>query len=211
MESTSKHATIVRRTEVVFNTWAHIVPEGWDWREALNREYWLRIVDKLRPGDSVQVQSFDRRVRFWVYIFDINISSNPIFLDFAVSAPGCRFTTTTNREMAHWNTGLNSIAASRLHASKWSAEWRPASPARPFRRPVPSAPSAGASGRSSAPRRREQQHERPTQRHRQPFGTLTRITAKLPARGWGLLASTASTCAGLAPPKSAPRSISSGA
>ena len=79
----AKRAGIVRRIESVMNTWGHIVEEGTDWTEALNREYWSYVVDKFRPGDSVVIHSFDHRIQFTMLVLDCNTSSDPVYLDVA--------------------------------------------------------------------------------------------------------------------------------
>ena len=80
---TAKRAGIVRRIESVMSTWGHIVEEGTDWTEALNREYWSYVVDKFRPGDSVVIHSFDHRIQFTMLVLDCNTSSDPVYLDVA--------------------------------------------------------------------------------------------------------------------------------
>jgi hypothetical protein len=79
----AKRAGIVRRIDSVMNTWGHIVEEGTDWTEALNRDYWSYVVDKLRPGDSVVIHSFDHRIQFAMLVLDCNTSSDPVYLDVA--------------------------------------------------------------------------------------------------------------------------------
>ena len=76
-------AAIVRRIESVVNTWGHVIEEGVDWPLALYREYWGRVVQKFRPGDRVEIHSFDHRIQFTMLVLDVNTSANPIYLDIA--------------------------------------------------------------------------------------------------------------------------------
>src|SRR5436190_1421497 len=69
------------RAETLWNAWAHIVAEGADWRAALRREYWLHLVDRFRPGDRVEVHSFDHRFQFCMHIIDVNAAIDPYYLD----------------------------------------------------------------------------------------------------------------------------------
>src|SRR3954451_13776511 len=73
----------VKRTEVIRNSWATGLADGVDYREALSREYWLNVADKLRPGDRVEVMSFDYRIQWTMLILDCNTAANPIYLDAA--------------------------------------------------------------------------------------------------------------------------------
>ena len=71
------------RAETLFNAWAHIVGEDTDWRAALRREYWLHLVGRFRPGDRVEVHSWDHRFQFSMHIIDVNAAIDPYYLDVA--------------------------------------------------------------------------------------------------------------------------------
>jgi hypothetical protein len=73
-------AQIVRRIESIFNTWAHVIDEGIDWQEALSRDYWARVVERFRPGDSVIIHSSDHLIQICMRVLDVNIASDPVYL-----------------------------------------------------------------------------------------------------------------------------------
>src|SRR3954452_13225769 len=74
-------AQVVRRTETIRNTWAHDMLDGVDWTEALSRDYWGSVVEKFRPGDRIEIHSFDHRVQFTMLVLDVNTASDPVYLD----------------------------------------------------------------------------------------------------------------------------------
>src|SRR2546429_1349489 len=76
-------AGTLARAETLFNAWAHIAPENTDWRAALHRRYWLHLVGRFRPGDRVEVHSFDHRFQFTMHIVDVNAAIDPYYLDVA--------------------------------------------------------------------------------------------------------------------------------
>jgi hypothetical protein len=78
-----KRASIVRRTEAIRNTWAHDIEENVDWTEALSREYWGGHIEKMRPGDRVEIHSFDHRIQFTMLVLDVNTHCDPVYLDIA--------------------------------------------------------------------------------------------------------------------------------
>src|SRR3954469_17398409 len=73
----------MRRIESIRNTFGHDMTEGVEWRAALDREYWMGVVDRFRPGDVVAIHSFDHRVQYNMHILDVNTSADPIYLDAA--------------------------------------------------------------------------------------------------------------------------------
>jgi len=80
---TGPRAQVMRRTELVFNTWSHHMDAEIDWRAALNKDYWFNVAAKLRPGDKIEVHSHNHAVAFWLYVIDINTASDPTFWDVA--------------------------------------------------------------------------------------------------------------------------------
>src|ERR1700687_2993296 len=78
-----KRASIVRRTEAIRNTWAHDIEENVDWTDALAREYWGSHIEKFRPGDRVEIHSFDHRIQFVMLVLDVNTASDPHYFDIA--------------------------------------------------------------------------------------------------------------------------------
>jgi hypothetical protein len=78
-----KRASIVRRTEAIRNTWAHDIEENVDWTDALAREYWGSHIEKFRPGDRVEIHSFDHRIQFTMLVLDVNTASDPHYFDIA--------------------------------------------------------------------------------------------------------------------------------
>ena len=78
---TANRASIVRRAEQIRNHWAHDIPDGVDWTEALTREYWGAVIERFRAGDRVEVHSFDHKIQFTMLILDVNTATNPMFLD----------------------------------------------------------------------------------------------------------------------------------
>jgi hypothetical protein len=79
-ETTSKAAPLKRR-EYEFNQWGHTVPEGNDWRECLTREYWLRNLERIRAGDTVEIQTNDHRIVFEARVLYCNPATDPPTLD----------------------------------------------------------------------------------------------------------------------------------
>jgi len=75
-----KRAEVVRRIEIIRNTWGHDIPEGVDWTAALDREYWMNVVEKFRPGDKVEIQSADHLIQFDMRIIAVNTVADPIYL-----------------------------------------------------------------------------------------------------------------------------------
>jgi hypothetical protein len=75
-----KRAQVVRREEIIFNNWAHIIEEGTPWETALERDYWSLVLGKFRQGDTVTIHSADHQVAFTMYIADINQASDPVYL-----------------------------------------------------------------------------------------------------------------------------------
>src|SRR5437762_8530085 len=82
-EAPFARAGTLARAETLFNAWAHIVGEDTDWRAALRREYWLHLVGRFRPGDRVEVHSWDHRFQFSMHIIDVNAAIDPYYLDVA--------------------------------------------------------------------------------------------------------------------------------
>jgi hypothetical protein len=74
-------ARIMRRTEIIRNTWAHDIEEGVDWPEALNREYWANVIERFRDGDSVEIHSYDHRIQFVMRIISVNTHCDPMYLE----------------------------------------------------------------------------------------------------------------------------------
>src|SRR3954447_14291504 len=74
-------AQIVKRTELIRNTWAHDLPDGVDWTEALSRDYWGNVVDKFRAGDKVEIHSFDHNIQFLMLVLDVNTASDPVYFN----------------------------------------------------------------------------------------------------------------------------------
>ena len=66
-------ADIVKRTEIIRNTWAHDLDQDTDWHVALDREYWAKHIEKFRPGDSVEIHSNDHQVQFRMLILGTSI------------------------------------------------------------------------------------------------------------------------------------------
>jgi hypothetical protein len=75
---TSLRAANLKRTEHVFGTWGHVVPEGANWRACLSREYWFKNFEKLSAGDTVQIQTADHRVWFEMLILYVNAATDPV-------------------------------------------------------------------------------------------------------------------------------------
>src|ERR1700730_12940343 len=78
-----KRASIVRRTEAIRNTWAHDIEENVYVTDALAREYWGSDIEKFRPGDRVELHSFDPRIQFVMLVLDVNTHCDPLYLDIA--------------------------------------------------------------------------------------------------------------------------------
>src|SRR5437763_1417193 len=78
-----KRPTILLRRESVRNVWGHDIADGLDWTAALSREYWASVIEKFRPGDHVDIHSFDHRIQFTMLVFDTNTSTDPIYFDIA--------------------------------------------------------------------------------------------------------------------------------
>lgn len=76
-----KRAKIVRRIESIRNVWAHDISEDTDWRVTLTREYWGSVVERFRPGDRVEVHSFDHLIQYTLLILDVNTSASPLYLN----------------------------------------------------------------------------------------------------------------------------------
>src|SRR4051812_3712193 len=83
VEQHEAKSNTVRRIESVFSKWGHVIEEGVDWRAVLKREYWTGqqgAAEKFRPGDVVEIHSFDHFLVFEMRILDVNVSSDPIYL-----------------------------------------------------------------------------------------------------------------------------------
>ena len=78
-----KRPTILLRRESVRNVWGHDIADGLDWTAALSREYWASVIEKFRPGDHVDIHSFDHRIQFTMLVLDTNTSTDPIYFDIA--------------------------------------------------------------------------------------------------------------------------------
>jgi hypothetical protein len=80
---TVERAQIMRRTEMIFSTWAHQMAPEVDWRVALQKDYWSNVAAKLQPGDKIECHSHDHSVAFIIYVIDINVSASPSWWDVA--------------------------------------------------------------------------------------------------------------------------------
>jgi hypothetical protein len=80
---TTERASIMRRVEMIFSTWAHQMAPEVDWRVALQKDYWSNVASKLQPGDKIECHSHDHSVAFIIYIVDINVSASPSWWDVA--------------------------------------------------------------------------------------------------------------------------------
>jgi hypothetical protein len=78
---TTKRAKLCRSIEQTITVRCHVMEPETDWTEALCRDYWHSVIDKFRPGDRVEVHSFDHRRQFVMLILDCNAQSDPLFLD----------------------------------------------------------------------------------------------------------------------------------
>lgn len=74
-------AQSIERIHYVRSVWAHDLPDGVDWTSALSRDYWVNVVERFRPGDRVEVHSYDHCIQFTMHIIDVNTASDPIYLD----------------------------------------------------------------------------------------------------------------------------------
>jgi hypothetical protein len=69
---TNKPRSLQPSADFVRTIRGYILPEGQDWRAALNPEFWHNVVSRLQPGDRIEVHSFDHSVQFYVLIFGAN-------------------------------------------------------------------------------------------------------------------------------------------
>ena len=76
-------ARVVRRTEALMGSWMHIMDEDVYYEEAISRDYWAPQMEKFRPGDRVEVHSFDRRIVFFLQILEVNTATDPVYFEFA--------------------------------------------------------------------------------------------------------------------------------
>ena len=76
-------ARVVRRTEALMGSWVHVMDEDVHYEEAVSREYWSHHLENLRPGDRIEVHSFDRRIVFFLQILEVNTATDPVYFEFA--------------------------------------------------------------------------------------------------------------------------------
>lgn len=78
--SASRAAPLVR-AGTSFNSWEHVVPEGVNWRDCLTREYWGRNLERVRAGDTCEIQTNDHRIIFEMRVLYCNPATDPPTLD----------------------------------------------------------------------------------------------------------------------------------
>lgn len=62
----------------------HVLPEGADWRLAMEPEYWRLVADRLREGDRIECLTYDRQITFEIVILAVNPRVTPIHLEIGV-------------------------------------------------------------------------------------------------------------------------------
>lgn len=86
-----KQPTAIASAEYVRVVHGHVTPQGVDWREALSPDYWEHVANRLRPGDRIEVHSFDRQTQIEIIVLDINERaadpSNMMMLDYRAIYP----------------------------------------------------------------------------------------------------------------------------
>jgi hypothetical protein len=82
-------------TESLMNNWIHIMEENVYYEEAISREYWAPQMEKIRPGDRIEVHSYDRpgdrievhsydrRLIFFLQVLEVNTATEPVYFEFA--------------------------------------------------------------------------------------------------------------------------------
>src|SRR5882762_8786258 len=73
----------VRRQDILFSKWCHVIDQGIPWQAALSKEYWDLHLGKLRSGDSIEIHSSDHAIRFQMHVIDISQAVDYLLVGFA--------------------------------------------------------------------------------------------------------------------------------
>lgn len=76
-------AAVVKRSEVLKNSWMNVVEPGVPWQAALSKDYWSLHMGKLMPGDTVEIHSSDRAVRLLMHVIDVSPATDYLLVGFA--------------------------------------------------------------------------------------------------------------------------------
>lgn len=68
------------------STRGYVLPHGLDYREATKAEFWHGCMDRLKPGDRIEVHSHDRRIQFEIFVFESNNLGPMVRLDIGFKA-----------------------------------------------------------------------------------------------------------------------------
>ena len=81
-KATEKRAHGLETGDFERTVWGHVLAPDVDWHESLHGLYWEHVANRLRPGDRIEVHSYDHRTQFEILVFQVNARTTPVHLEF---------------------------------------------------------------------------------------------------------------------------------